>query len=69
MLDERLRQIRLHHGPAAFSVMVCTWENPMYTRAGFVPMQPYGRKSPDTKGKCLLLAQFEPVAAGKFYEF
>ncbi|MBP2636874.1 MAG: hypothetical protein H6Q72_2781 [Firmicutes bacterium] len=58
MLAERLRQIRIHRGPEPFSVMVCTWDNPMYARLGFVPMQPQGRSTPDKRGKCLLLAQF-----------
>ncbi|WP_094606479.1 hypothetical protein SPSIL_046280 [Sporomusa silvacetica DSM 10669] len=58
MLTERLRQIRAHHGSEVFSVMVCTWDNPMYTQNGFVPMEPQGRRSLDKKGKCLLLAQF-----------
>ena len=64
MLAERLRQIQIHRGPEAFSVLVCTWDNPMYARAGFVPMQPQGRTTPDKRGKCLLLAQF-PDTAGK----
>lgn len=58
MLTERLRQIGAHRGSEAFSVMVCTWDNPMYAQAGFVPCKPQGRTSPDNKGKCLLLAQF-----------
>ena len=65
MLTERLRQIRAHHGSEAFSVMVCTWDNPMYTKNGFVPMEPQGQRSPDKKGKCLLLAQFGPAATGE----
>lgn len=63
MLTERIRQIREHHGSEEFSVMVCTWDNPMYTRNGFVPMQVHGRSSPDKKGKSLLLAQFGPTTA------
>ncbi|MBP2664773.1 MAG: hypothetical protein H6Q71_2721 [Firmicutes bacterium] len=63
MLTERIRQIREHHGSEEFSVMVCTWDNPMYTRNGFVPMQVQGRTSPDKKGKGLLLAQFGPTTA------
>jgi GNAT superfamily N-acetyltransferase len=62
MLAERLRQIRIHRGAEAFSVMVCTWDNPMYAQIGFVPMQPQGRSTPDKRGKCLLLAQFPGVA-------
>lgn len=58
MLTARLRQIRMHHGSEAFSVMVCTWDNPMYTNYGFGLMQMQGRTSPDKKGKRLLLAQF-----------
>lgn len=61
MLTERLRRIRDHNGSAAFSVLVCTWDNPMYSKNGFAPMEPRERKSPDKKGKCLLLAQFGPA--------
>ena len=63
MLTERIHQIRAHHGLEEFSVMVCTWDNPMYAKNGFVPMQVNGRTSPDKKGKGLLLAQFGPTTA------
>lgn len=61
MLQERLQQIRKHRGTGAFSVMVCTWENPMYRQLGFVPMQQPGANSSDKQGKCLLLAQFADI--------
>ena len=64
MLYARLRQIRAHHGPSGFTAMVCTWDNPMYTKAGFVPVQP--QNQPDKQGKCLLLAQFGQAADGEF---
>ncbi|HWR07894.1 GNAT family N-acetyltransferase [Sporomusa sp.] len=62
MLQERIRRIRVHHGTAKFNVIVCTWANPMYTRAGFVSIQDErGRQPEDRKDKCLLLAQFETL--------
>ncbi|SMC52084.1 GNAT family N-acetyltransferase [Sporomusa malonica] len=62
MLQERIRQIRVHHGTEAFNVLVCTWENPMYAKAGFLPMQPNSRHSKKNNDKCLLLAQFGSAA-------
>lgn len=64
MLEERLRRIREHCRSENFCVVVCTWDNPLYTQAGFVPMETKGRSSPDKQGKCLLMAQF-PSTAGK----
>jgi N-acetylglutamate synthase-like GNAT family acetyltransferase len=68
MLAARLRQIRSHHGSEAFSVMVCTWQNALYSKYGFRPMQLPERGSPDKKGKCLLLAQFDSAAANDHCE-
>ncbi|HWR45719.1 GNAT family N-acetyltransferase [Sporomusa sp.] len=68
MLQERIRKIRRHHDTGKFNVIVCTWDNPMYTRAGFAPMQTPDRNAEDRKDKCLLLAQFEPAIVGEYYD-
>ncbi|MDF2569814.1 MAG: hypothetical protein K0R55_1418 [Sporomusa sp.] len=61
MLQERIRQIRAHHGKENFTILVCTWDNPMYAKAGFLPMQPNWRITNKNNDKCMLLAQFGPI--------
>lgn len=62
MLKERIKQIREHHGAETFNVLVFTWENAMYARAGFLPMQSGGRNVKKSNDKCLLVAQFGAAA-------
>lgn len=57
MLTARLQEIRLHHGAQPFSVIVYTWDNPMYAEAGFMPTAD-GMRFPDPSGKRLLTARF-----------
>ncbi|CVK21620.1 GNAT family N-acetyltransferase [Sporomusa sphaeroides] len=58
MLQERIEKIKAHHGEGRFTVLVYTWVNPMYARAGFVPVTANGERFVDNKGKCMMLAQF-----------
>ena len=59
LLQERLRQIRALHGPTPFQVLVCTWPNPLYARAGFQALFPYKSAETTQNPKYIMLSQQE----------
>lgn len=61
MLKERLKQIKLFHGPEPFTVIVYTWDNSLYAGLGFVPGNTRAIRSAADKGKQLLVAGFVPA--------
>ena len=55
MLRYRLEKARELHGPGVLDVLVCTWVNAMYSRAGFTPLLPPGKSAESQPAERILL--------------